>query len=136
MREIKGFAISEIILVVLIIAALAAMVVPRVIGRSEEDKEAGAKSDVGSYLATALKLYEFDNGHFPTTSQGIEALSQKPQTAPVPSNWNGPYIEKRLVDPWGRPYVYLSPGENRMDYDLFSRGKDAEIEEDDITNWR
>lgn len=135
-KEIRGFTLIEIVLVVLIIGALIAMIAPRLTGRSDEAKEAEAKSDIKSRLTTALKLYEFDNGHFPTTSQGLAALLKKPGTTPVPANWSGPYIEKRPIDPWGRPYLYLSPGENRMDYDLSSEGKDADIEEDDIVNWR
>ena len=94
-----------------------------------------AKSDIESHLATALKLYELDNGNFPTTEQGLAALIYEPDTNPVPSNWNGPYIEKSSRDPWGNDYIYASPGEHRLDYDLSSNGKDLEDEEDDIVNW-
>jgi len=122
-------------LVVIIIAALAAMVVPRLSGRSEQAKAAIAKADIESHIATALKLYELDNGNFPTTSQGLDALRYKPSGSPVPKNWNGPYLEKPPIDPWGDPYRYESPGENRLDYDLWSEGKDVNSKEDDITNW-
>ncbi len=127
-----GFTLVEIMLVVIIISALAAMVVPRLTGRSEQAKRAVAKADIEMHLATALKLYELDNGSFPTTSQGLEAL-RKPVGGG--SNWNGPYIEKAPIDPWGRPYVYKSPGTHRMDYDLYSKGKDESSDEDDIVNW-
>ncbi len=130
-----GFTLVEIIMVVVIIGALAAMVVPRLTGRSEQAKKAVAKADIETNLATALKLYELDNGHFPTTSQGLEALLKQPTSSPVPTNWNGPYIEKRPVDPWGQVYEYRSPGDHRMDYDLYSKGKDENTDEDDIVNW-
>lgn len=131
----QGFTLVEIMLVVVIIGALAMMVVPRLSGRSEQAKIAVARSDVEATLATALKLYELDNGNFPTSSQGLEALLKEPTDSPVPQNWNGPYIEKRPIDPWGNSYEYRSPGQNRSDYDLYSKGKDPDSDEDDITNW-
>ena len=130
-----GFTLVEIMLVVIIIGALAMMVMPRLSGRSEQAKVAVARADVEATMATALKLYELDNGNFPTTSQGLEALTKKPTSSPVPRNWNGPYIEKQSLDPWGNPYEYRSPGEHRSDYDLYSKGKDTDNDEDDITNW-
>jgi len=131
----SGFTLVEIMLVVIIIGALAMMVVPRLSGRSEQAKIAVARADVEATLATALKLYELDNGNFPTTSQGLEALTVQPTSSPVPKNWNGPYVEKKPMDPWGNSYEYRSPGEHRSDYDLYSRGKDSNSDEDDITNW-
>ena len=131
-----GFTLIEILLVVVIILALSAMVLPRLTGRSEQAKVAAAKADIEAHLATALKLYELDNGFFPVTSQGLDALLGKPSTSPVPDNWNGPYIEKAPSDPWGRSYVYVSPGEHRLDYDLYSKGKDESKEDDDIVNWK
>jgi general secretion pathway protein G len=131
----KGFTLVEIMLVVIIIGALAMMVVPRLSGRSEQAKVAIARADIESTLATALKLYELDNGNFPTTSQGLDALLRKPTDSPVPRNWNGPYVERRPIDPWDNPYVYRSPGQHRSDYDLHSKGKNENSEEDDITNW-
>ena len=131
----KGFTMVEIMLVVIIIGALAAMIVPRLSGRSEQAKVAVAKADIQAHLATALKLYELDNGMFPTTAQGLSALRQKPTSGLAPKNWNGPYIEKDPTDPWGNEYVYASPGTHRSDYDLSSKGKDPESPQDDITNW-
>ena len=131
----NGFTLVEIMLVVIIIAALSAMVVPRLVGRSEQAKVSVAQSDIDSRLATALKLYELDNGFFPTTTQGLGALSVKPANSPAPRNWNGPYIEKGSHDPWGNPYVYRSPGRHRPDYDLYSEGRDDTSDEDDIKNW-
>jgi general secretion pathway protein G len=134
-RSSGGFTLIEIMLVVIIIAALAAMVVPRLSGRSEQAKVSVAQSDIESHLSTALKLYELDNGSFPTSAQGLVALKVKTSINPVPANWNGPYIEKDPADPWGRTYQYASPGKHRPDYDLYSNGKDDTTDEDDIKNW-
>lgn len=135
---VRGFSLIEIILVVIIIATLSAMVVPRLSGRSEQARQAAAKADIEVNIPTALKLYELDNGFLPTTDQGLNALLQKPTTTPMPENWNGPYLEKLPVDPWGRPYQYQSPGTNRPhDYDLSSLGKNPKLDatNDDIVNW-
>ena len=134
----RGFSLIEIILVVIIIATLSAMVVPRLTGRSDQAREAATKADIEVNIPTALKLYELDNGFLPTTTQGLSALLQKPTTSPIPENWNGPYLEKPPMDPWGHSYQYKSPGANRPhDYDLWSMGKDAkpDVTKDDITNW-
>ncbi|HLD69521.1 MAG TPA: type II secretion system major pseudopilin GspG [Candidatus Omnitrophota bacterium] len=135
-KNIPGFTLIEIMLVVIIIGALSAMVIPRLSGRSDQAKRTAAQADIEAHLATALKLYDLDNGYFPTTSQGLVALRVKPDESPVPANWNGPYIEKEAIDPWGRPYVYVSPGDHRGDYDLSSNGKDEKKDDDDITNWK
>ena len=132
----SGFTLVEIMLVVIIIGALAAMIIPRLAGRGEEAKVKVAKSDIDANLATALRLYELDNGSFPTTAQGLAALRVKPNSNPLPENWNGPYIEKEALDPWGRPYVYVSPGEHRTDYDLSSKGKDGTLSNGEISNWQ
>lgn len=133
-----GFTLIEILMVVVIIGTLAAMLIPRLTGRSEQARYAAAKADVNVNIATALKLYELDNGFFPTTDQGLEALIRKPTIAPFPPNWNGPYLENPPTDPWGKPYSYRCPGVNRPhDYDLLSSGKNPAKDkvEDDITNW-
>ncbi len=134
-KSLRAFTLIEIMLVVIIIGALAAMVVPRLTGRSEQAKKNIAKADIDTHLSTALKLYELDNGSFPTTSQGLDSLLHKPTSSPVPENWNGPYIEKPPIDPWGHPYIYESPGKHRPDYDLYSKGKDQASDKDDISNW-
>lgn len=131
----RAFTIIEILLVVVIIGALISMVLPRFVGRSEQAKNSVAKADITTNIATALKLYELDNGNFPTSEQGLDALLVKPKASPVPENWNGPYLERKATDPWGKPYVYKSPGDHRPDFDLSSHGKDGIESDDDIKNW-
>ena len=132
-RALSGFTLIEIMLVVIIIGALVAMVVPRLAGRSEQAKVAAARADINANIATALKLFELDNGSFPTSAEGLGALSIKPSSA---YNWNGPYIERKAIDPWGREYQYKCPGEHRKrDYDLYSLGRDGQQGNDDVTNW-
>jgi general secretion pathway protein G len=137
LKKSGAFTLIEILLVVVIISSLAAMIVPRLTGRSESAKVSIAKADIMVNLPTALKLYELDNGVFPSTSQGLRALSEKPTAAPVPSNWNGPYVENRnLKDPWGREYMYRYPGTHGVDYDLYSLGRDGIDNETNISNWQ
>ena len=135
MNKYRGFTLIEIMLVVIIIGALAAMIVPRLAGRSDQAKVAVAKADI-SNISTALKLYELDNGTVPTSTQGLAALREKSSSAPLPKNWNGPYLEKNALDPWGNAYVYAAPGAHRSDYDLSSKGKDLNSSDDDIVNWQ
>ncbi len=139
MRQEKrsGFTLIELMLVVVIIGALAAMVVPRLAGRSEEARIGAAKADIKGNIALALRLYEVDNGRYPTSAQGLSALMSKPGSPPVPDNWKGPYIEQEPLDPWKRPYVYKFPGGHPpRDYDLLSLGPDGKEGEDDIGNWQ
>ena len=129
----RGFTLIELMLVVIIIGALVAMVMPRLTGRGEQARTSAAKADIQANIATALKLYELDSGNFPSTEEGLNALLDKPASA---TNWNGPYLEKKPIDPWGREYKYRSPGDHRSDYDLYSLGKDGqEGTADDVKNW-
>ena len=130
----KGFTLIELMLVVIIIGALTAMVMPRLAGRTEQAKASAAQADISANIATGLKLYELDNGRYPSTEDGgLGALLNKPGNA---NNWNGPYIEKKPIDPWGREYQYKSPGAHRSyDYDLSSFGHDGIESGDDIKNW-
>lgn len=133
MKRERGFTLIELMLVVVIIGALVAMVMPRLTGRGEQARIAAAKADIEANIATALKLYELDNGEFPSTAEGLNALMQKVSNAP---GWKGPYLEKKPVDPWGREYKYRSPGEHRTnDYDLYSLGRDGVEGNDDVVNW-
>jgi len=131
MLKQRAFTLIEIMLVVIIIGILAAMVVPRLTGRSEEARQSVAKTDIESNLALALDLYEMDNGTYPAS---LEALRTKPTEA---TNWKGPYLKKKPLDPWGRNYVYKLPGtHNPESYDLYSLGKDGqEGGADDVVNW-
>jgi len=138
MHANKGFSLIEIMLVVIIIGILAAMAVPRLVGRSKEARMTAAKTEINSNIGVALDLYELDNGQYPSTEQGIEALLKKPSSSPTPVNWNGPYLKKMPKDPWGNKYIYRCPGDHNIeDYDLFSAGPDGlEGGGDDINNWQ
>ncbi len=132
-RAVKAFTLIELMLVVIIIGALVAMVMPRLTGRTEQARATAAEADIRANIATALKLYELDNGSFPTSEEGLNALLDKPASA---TNWHGPYLEKKPIDPWGREYKYKCPGEHRTsDYDLYSLGKDGVESADDVKNW-
>lgn len=128
----KGFTLVELMLVVIIISVLVAMMAPRIAGRSEEARVAVARADIDMNVPTALKLYELDNGAYPTTEEGLNALLNSPGSA---KNWKGPYLEKKPTDPWGNQYQYKSPGTHRRDYDLYSFGKDGVESADDVVNW-
>jgi len=133
-----GFTLIEIMLVIIIIGVLVAMVVPSISGRSNQARKAAAVTDIESNLDNALDLYQLDNGHYPTTEQGLMALIEKPTADPVPAKWSGPYLKKKRLpkDPWGHEYVYAFPGEhNKEGYDLSSLGPDGIAGKDDITNW-
>ena len=135
-KKYSGFTLIEMMLVVIIIGALSAMVLPRLVGRSEQARVSATRADIKANIATALKLYELDNGTFPTTDEGLEALLSQPSSA---ANWNGPYLEKKPLDPWGREYQYKKPGTHRPhDYDLYSIAKKAgdDQRDDDIGNWQ
>jgi general secretion pathway protein G len=129
------YTLVELMLVVIIIGVLVAMVVPRFTGRSEEARKEVARADINANIATALKLYELDNGAFPTTDEGLQALLVTP---PSNTHWKGPYLDKLPLDPWGTAYKYVSPSQRKYDYELYSFGRnkvDNNGGDDDITNW-
>lgn len=134
--SLTGFTLIELMIVVVILAVLAAAVVPRLAGRTQQARIATAKMDISGNINVALDLYELDNGRYPSTEQGLASLITKPSSSPAPANWNGPYLKKKPADPWGNEYKYVSPGAHSNDYDLYSAGPDgAEGGADDITNW-
>lgn len=128
----KAFTLIELMLVVIIIGVLSAMVVPRLAGRSEQARVQAAKTDINSSIPLALDLYEMDTGSYP---DDLDSLRSRP--AQDGENWRGPYLKKKPVDPWSRPYLYKFPGEhNREGYDLYSLGKDGQAgTSDDVVNW-
>jgi len=124
----------ELLLVLVILATLAAIVVPRMVGRSEQARITAAQTQI-SYVEEVLDAFEVDNGYYPEGDDGLIDLIEQPDEA---RNWVGPYLKKRLgLDPWGNEYLYTCPGRHNVDgYDLMSLGPDGrEGTEDDITNW-
>ena len=134
-KDEHGFTLIEIMVVVVIIAVLATMILPNVIGRAEDARLAKAKADIRA-LDSALAMYRLDNGHDPSTDQGLQALVKKPSGDPPAPNWRADgYIRTLPDDPWGHPYEYLSPGQHGP-YDLWSDGPDGVSgTRDDIQSW-
>lgn len=130
----RGFTLVEMLLVMVILGTLAAIVVPKFTGRTEQAKETAAKTQISS-ISTALDAFEVDNGYYPEGQEGLEELTEQPDDA---DNWRGPYLKQAIpLDPWGNEYIYEFPGEhNDNGYDLMSMGPDGEVGGgDDITNW-
>ena len=137
-KEDRGFTLIEIMVVLIIIGLLAGIVVPRLMGRTEEAKRTKAAVQIKNFQS-ALDLYRLDSGIYPSTDQGLQALVEKPAVGEIPRNWkDGGYIDKIPKDPWGDNYIYLSPGVHG-DYDLYSYGADGEEGGDgkdtDIQSW-
>jgi len=135
-----GFTLIEIMVVIVILAMLAALVGPRLMGRTDDAKVTDARVQIKN-IETALKLYKLDNGTYPSTEQGLGALVAKPTVGVIPNSYKeGGYLESKKMpkDPWGNDYLYVSPGEHG-DYDLFSYGFDGAKGGDgknaDITSW-
>ncbi|MCL4178100.1 MAG: type II secretion system major pseudopilin GspG [Verrucomicrobia bacterium] len=132
----SGFTLVELLLVLTILGILAAIVVPKFTGRTEQARITAAHSQIATF-STALDAFEIDNGYYPKGRNGLQELVVQSRDA---QNWKGPYLSKGEIppDPWGNPYVYESPGKrNTSGYDLMSPGPDGrEGNEDDITNWQ
>jgi len=136
----RGFTLIEIMVVIVILAMLAALVGPKLMGRTDDAKITDARVQIKN-IETALKLYKLDTGNYPSTEQGLSALVAIPTVGVIPKNYKeGGYLESKKIpkDPWGNDYLYVSPGEHG-DYDLFSYGfdgvKGGEGKNADITSW-
>jgi general secretion pathway protein G len=137
-RRARGFTFIELIVAVAILAILASLIVPRLLGRVDEAQVAKARTDVQA-LVTALNLYKLDNFAYPSTDQGLQALVTRPSSQPEARNWKaGGYIDRLPKDPWGNDYQYLSPGQ-RGEIDVWSNGRDGraggEGPDADVGNW-
>lgn len=136
----RGFTLLELLVVIAIIATLAAVVAPSMFRNVGDAKVTAAKSQL-DLLSVALNAYRLDNDVFPTTEQGLEALRAIPVIGDAPRNWKGPYLSRVVpLDPWGRPYIYISPGlVNSTSFDLYTLGRDGRAggsgEDADITSW-
>ncbi len=130
----SAFTLVEMLLVLVILATLAAIVVPKFSGRSEQAKVTAAQTQIANF-EIVLDAFEVDNGFYPKGSDGLRDLIQQPSEA---KNWRGPYLKQEIpLDPWGNEYVYENPGKrNPNGYDLYSLGPDGRSgNDDDITNW-
>lgn len=135
-QDEKGFTLIELLVVMVILGLLAALVAPKMFGKIGKSKQAATQAQI-ELFATALDAFRLDNNRYPTTAEGLEALRKKPSGL---DNWDGPYLPKEIPDdPWGKPYIYKSPGEHG-DYDLVSLGADSspggEGENTDIVSWK
>ena len=126
-----AFTLIELLLVLVILGILAAIVVPKFAGRTEQARITAAQTQISSF-STALDAFEVDNGYYPKGINGLEDLVQQPRDA---QNWRGPYLKEIPKDPWNRDYIYESPGKHNSAYDLLSKGPDVNSADDDISNW-
>ena len=135
-RSRSGFTLIELMLVLVILATLAAIVTPKLTGRSKEAKITAAKTQI-SQFEVALDAFEIAVGRYPTTAEGLRALIERPSSEA--EDWRGPYMNRNAIplDQWGGEYVYRCPGQyNQEGYDLYSCGPDQKLGgDDDITNW-
>ena len=142
MKNQKGFTLIEIMVVVIILGLLAGLVLPRILGQEEKAKIETAKVQIRS-LEGALDAFKLDNGFYPATDQGLDALIKKPETGRIPNKWReGGYLKPARIpkDPWGKEYVYLSPGSEGREYEIVSYGADnepgGEGNNADIQSWK
>jgi general secretion pathway protein G len=137
MRQ-SGFTLIEVLVVITILTILAALIVPRIMDRPDQARVVAANNDIRA-IRSALDLYRLDNGIYPSTEQGLQALVQKPDSGNIPRNWkSGGYLDHLQKDPWGNEYQYISPG-SHGDVDIFTYGRDGqpggEEYDADIVSW-
>ena len=136
----SAFTLVQLLIVITVVVILAGVAAPRLLRQQERARRTQATNDIDD-LGLALDIYANHNGAYPSTEQGLKALWEKPIIPPVPSNWQGPYLDKPiLMDPWDNGYAYIYPGRhNKHDYDLLSYAKDGiaggEGDNEDIINW-
>jgi general secretion pathway protein G len=131
-RQVSGFTLIEIMVVVVILGILAAVVVPKFMSRPEQARLVKAKQDIG-ILQSALDLYKLDNGIYPSTDQGLQSLVVRPSTPPIPRDWKSDgYVQDLPVDPWGEAYQYINDNEKIRIFSYGPKGKDGNSE---IGNW-
>ena len=131
----RAFTLIELLLVLVILGILAAIVVPKFSGRTEQARRTAAQSQIATF-GTALDAFEVDNGFYPKGKSGLADLVQQPRDLP---NWKGPYLKGEIpADPWGHPYIYECPGKrNPSSYDIISMGLDGRLNtEDDVANFQ
>ena len=124
-RTRAGFTLLEMLVVLVVLGLLAGLIGPQLFGRVGEARATTAKTQM-ELIGVALDSYRLDNGSYPVTSQGLDALNTRPGRPPTPLNWRGPYLRKAVPsDPWGRPYLYQSPARGAEGYELKSLGRDG-----------
>ncbi len=142
MKNKKGFTLIELMVVIIILGLLAGLVLPRIIGQEEKAKVGTAKVQIKAF-ESALDGFKLDNGFYPETDQGLQALIKKPESGRIPSNWReGGYLKPARIpkDPWGKDYLYFSPGNEGREYEIISYGADGEQggegKNADIESWK
>lgn len=134
MKKNNGFTLIEVMVVVVILGILAAVIVPKIMSRPEQARLVKAKQDI-SAIESALDLYKLDNGVYPTTDQGLQALVTKPSADPIPQNWKSDgYLQKLPMDPWGQEYQFLNENDKLKIWSYGSKGKDSDPQ-NQIGNW-
>ncbi len=142
MKEQKGFTLIELMVVIIILGLLAGLVLPRILGREEEAKVSATKVQIKAF-ESALDAFKLDNGFYPDTDQGLQALIKKPESGRIPDKWReGGYLKPARIpkDPWGKDYLYFSPGNEGREYEIISYGADGEPggegKSADIESWK